>query len=359
MYNSSNARSVYKIIVLYIGAVIGAGFASGQEIMQFFIIYGSRGLWGIVLATALFSYLGAVVMLLAAQLRSSSYNDIYRKIMGNIPGRLMDCLSLIMLPGGLVVMLAGGGAVFSEHLGLPGLWGTLLVAAVTMFVISRGLQGVVSVNSILVPLKVIVILLICIISLIYTGRLAYDWPAGEIFSGYRGGWAWSALLYVSYNMVVPVAVLSSLGKTINPEAGVLGGLLGGLALGAVAGVVVVTGICFYPAITRYEVPLLYMAGSLGTVVKTGLGALIWLAILTTAIADTHGFASRFAPSHTRKYRIIGIGTVLLAVPVSGFKFSMLVKVLYPLFGYAGLILLFALLFTLPVQFIRRKIIRKS
>jgi len=268
----------------------------------------------------------------------------------------MDCLSLIMLPGGLVVMLAGGGAVFSEHLGLPGLWGTLLVAAITMYVISRGLQGVVSVNSILVPLKVIVILLICIISLTYTGRFTGEWPSGEVFSGYRGGWAWSALLYVSYNMVVPVAVLSSLGKTINPAAGVLGGLLGGLTLGVVAGVVIVTGFCFYPAITGYEVPMLYMAGNLGAVVKTGLGSLIWLAILTTAIADAHGFASRFAPSHTRKYRIIGIGAVLLAVPLSCFKFSVLVKVLYPLFGYAGLILLFALLFALPVQFIRRKIL---
>jgi uncharacterized membrane protein YkvI len=47
-----------KISTAYIGAVIGAGFASGQEIMQFFILHDGKGLTGAVLATLLFSYLG-------------------------------------------------------------------------------------------------------------------------------------------------------------------------------------------------------------------------------------------------------------------------------------------------------------
>ena len=32
---------------LYIGAVIGAGFASGQEIWRFFGLYGSGGCWSV------------------------------------------------------------------------------------------------------------------------------------------------------------------------------------------------------------------------------------------------------------------------------------------------------------------------
>lgn len=34
-----------KIIFVIIGAVIGAGFASGQEIYLFFYSYGIKGLW--------------------------------------------------------------------------------------------------------------------------------------------------------------------------------------------------------------------------------------------------------------------------------------------------------------------------
>ena len=34
----------------FIGVVVGAGFASGQEAMQFFVAFGKWGLWGIALA---------------------------------------------------------------------------------------------------------------------------------------------------------------------------------------------------------------------------------------------------------------------------------------------------------------------
>lgn len=345
---------VYKIVVLYLGAVIGAGFASGQEILQFFIVFGPGGIKGVVFATALFAYLGGVVMLLSVYTRSSNYRDIYSKILGNVPGRMMDFLCIIMLPGGLVVMLAGGGAVFSEHLGLPAFAGTALIALVTIIVLSRGLQGVVSANAVLVPLKVVVIMLICWLALAYSANSGEHGAYGPVSYGTRVNWAWSAILYVSYNMVVPVAVLSSMGNSVPLKAGLAGGVLGGLALGMVVAVVVITGLSFYPGITLYEIPLLHIAGFLGKAVKTSLGFLIWLAILTTAIADAHGFASRFAQPDTKKYRIIGIGAVLLALPASSLKFSELVKVLYPLFGYAGLVLLFALLFIPPAMIIRRR-----
>ncbi|MFZ5597858.1 MAG: hypothetical protein ACOY31_12705 [Bacillota bacterium] len=352
MQFNSGLRQALNVVALYIGSVIGAGFASGQEILQFFILSGSRGLYGVFLAALLFSYLGGLVMMLSASLGSSGYNDIYDKILGRRAGRLMDILSLIMLPGGLIVMMAGGGAIFSEHLGLPHTLGTLLIAIVTAAVLSRGLQGVMSANMVLVPLKVIVITVICVTALINSGNVRCPLP--EIAGEPGKNWAWSAILYVSYNMVVPVAVLSSLGRSVSARPGALGGVLGGAAMGGVAGLVVLTGLCFYPGIASSEIPLLYISGDLGTPVTVLLGALIWMAILTTAIADAHGFASRFAESNCRKYRLIGIGTVLLALPVSSLKFSLLVKVLYPLFGYAGLILLFSLLFSVPFRIARRR-----
>ncbi|MHB8155798.1 MAG: YkvI family membrane protein [Desulfocucumaceae bacterium] len=356
MYVNSERWSIFKIIVLYIGSVIGAGFASGQEILQFFVVFEGRGLWGIALSTALFGCLGGIVMLLAVHFRTSNYTDVYRLLLGKKPGRIMDCLSMVMLPGGLVVMFSGGGAIFSEHLGLPGWLGTLLVAGVTMAVLSRGLQGVIAANAALVPLKVVAILLICIFSLIYTGGPRDYLSSGQTDCGTKINWAWSAVLYVSYNMVVPVAVLSSMGKKVSLREGVAGGVLGGIILGLAAGLVYLAGISFYPEIKGYEVPMLYVAGSLGPVVKLVLGILIWLAILTTAIADAHGFASRLADPQSNSYKIVGAVTVLLALPLSALKFSLLVGVLYPLFGYMGLILIFALLIVFPLKLIKKEIL---
>ncbi|MFZ5631956.1 MAG: hypothetical protein ACOY40_03850 [Bacillota bacterium] len=355
MHENSERISVFKIVVLYAGAVIGAGFASGQEILQFFIIFGDRGLWGLLLAALLFCYLGGLVMFLAVSLRASNYSDLYRVILGRLSGRVMDGLSLVMLPGGIVVMLAGGGAVFSEYLGMPRFLGTLFTALITAAVISTGLKGVLSASALLVPLKMAAIVVISLLVLMFSPE-GPDSRAVLAGHGSRVNWAWSAVLYVSYNMVVPVAVLSSLGRSVSCRTGVWGGVLGGAVLGAVAGVMAAAGLSFYPQITGYEIPLLFMAGSLGSAVKAVLGPLIWVAILTTAIADTHGFASRFAESRSKKYKAVGLGALILALPLSTLKFSLLVKVLYPLFGYAGLILLAALLFIPPARIFRRKII---
>lgn len=349
-----NSSPVWQIIFLYIGSVIGAGFASGQEILQFFIVFGHKGMWGVIAAAVMFFYLGAVLMFLAVSLESTGYNEIYRILMGRTPARIMDILSMIMLPGGLVVMLSGGGAIFSEHLGLPPYLGTLLIAVITVSAVFFGLQGVMAANAVLVPIKVVFIVIICLYALTEGGFPALQ-PSAGLPGLYGFKWLWSAVLYVSYNMVVSVAVLSSLGRTVSMRSGITGGMLGGIALGALAGLIAAAGLCFYPEICAYEIPMLFIASSLGGVVKAVLGVVIWMAVLTTAIADAHGVASRFACGNSRKYKIIGTGVVLLALPLSAIKFSLLVKYLYPLFGYVGLLLLAALIFIPPVRLIRRKI----
>lgn len=353
MYESSGWLPAFKVIVLYTGAVIGAGFASGQELLQFFMVFGNDGILGIFLATVLFAYLGGLVMLLVVSAGASNYIDLYRIIMGRRVSGIMDGLSLFMLPAGVVVMLAGGGAVFSENLGLPWFMGNLATALIAAAAIAMGLRGVISASAVLVPLKIAAIVAICLLALVFAKPQTGEYLPAEPSTGARANWAWSAVLYVSYNMIVPVAVLSSLGKSVPLGAGVAGGVLGGIVLGSAAGLVVITGRCFYPEVAGHEVPLLFIAGSLGRAAKTALGALIWVAILTTAIAETHGFASRFAESRSVGYKVIGIGLLAVALPVSTLKFSLLVKVLYPLFGYAGLILLASLFFVPPVLIFRR------
>ncbi len=45
--------NIFKIAGAYIAYVIGSGFATGQEIVQFFTVYGEGGIAGMVLCTFL------------------------------------------------------------------------------------------------------------------------------------------------------------------------------------------------------------------------------------------------------------------------------------------------------------------
>ena len=43
-------KNISKVSFVIIGTMIGAGFASGQEIYAFFSIYGIKGILGIIIS---------------------------------------------------------------------------------------------------------------------------------------------------------------------------------------------------------------------------------------------------------------------------------------------------------------------
>lgn len=335
---------LFRVVATYIGAIIGAGFASGQEILQFFIMFGPKGILGVVLATLLFSYLGAMILYLAVKFKSECFQEMLSYLLGPVAGKIMDIISMIMLVGGLVVMLTGSGAVVKEYLGLSSYIGTGGALVVIFLVIIKGLQGLLAINGVLVPLKMLGVSLIALLVLnVHQGQIFNLSATGTIKDTVVGHWIWASILYVSYNMVVPLAVLSSLGKTINVRIGIIGGVMGGLGLGITAALVTLAGLACYPAVADYQVPMLFLASQVSTHLYPLFALILWMAMVTTAIADVHGFASRVARNNQKVYRLVGISTCILVLPLTRFDFARLVKVLYPLFGYAGLALLAALL----------------
>lgn len=341
MLDKQGTGLLIQLVATYIGAIIGAGFASGQEILQFFVLFGYQGLMGVLLSTILFAYLGGMVMYLSVRLRSGSYQELLNYLLGPWASKFMDLLSLFMLVGGLGVMLSGSGAIMREYMGLPEWLGISLGVGVVIYVILHGLNGLLTINVILVPLKLVGICLIAGLAMFHQGLPQEITFPNE--GGIGGHWVWSSFLYVSFNMIVPLAVLSSMGRTITARTGIYAGVLGGIGLGLAVLLVTLAGLAFYPNVANYEVPMLYMASCVSTILRPVFAVLIWLAILTTAIANAHGFASRLAPEGGKRYKFFGIGACLVVLPITYFDFSLLVRILYPLFGYVGLVLLAALL----------------
>ncbi|MCL6638562.1 MAG: hypothetical protein K6T80_02635 [Firmicutes bacterium] len=340
---TTKANLFLKVVTAYAGAVIGAGFASGQEIMQFFILQGKGGLCGSILVTLLFSYLGGLVVYLAVKNSTRNYKELIGHLMGEKYAALFDGLSLAALFGGLAVMISGSAAVFQEHLGLKPLAGRAAMVFCAVLVVLGGLNRVLRVNVLLVPLKMAAVLTVSLLALAMPGGntgFSESLPAGK---GVAGHWVPAGLLYVSYNMIVPVAVLSSLGPHLPAGTGVAAGVAGGLFIGLAVLAVALAGLVHYPELAGYEVPMLILAGFQGIFFKQLLLIIIWVAMLTTAVADVHGLASRLAPEGGKKYAACGVAACLLALIPACLDFSLLVRLLYPLFGYGGLFLLLSLL----------------
>ena len=73
-----NNLSTLKVAATYIGTVVGAGFASGQESLQFFAIFKGRGLIGLLIVTILFILYGYIIMELGYHLGSKSHIEIIK-----------------------------------------------------------------------------------------------------------------------------------------------------------------------------------------------------------------------------------------------------------------------------------------
>ncbi len=130
-----------RIAAVYIGTIVGAGFASGQEVLQFFNAFGREGVLGVVLATALFFLFGYAVLILGRNLEARSHVDIVRFTNGRVLGAFLDLVITVFLFGGLATMVAGSGAVFAEQFHVSPLWGTAFMALAALLTVLAGTRG--------------------------------------------------------------------------------------------------------------------------------------------------------------------------------------------------------------------------
>lgn len=110
------------LVMGYLGAVVGAGFASGQEIVQFFVNYGSYGLPGALSATILFALMGGLLLYLAHCYRVSNYQDLLTKIAGERFGPVIDLLLAVFLFLGISTMFSASGRYSMSICTCPRTW---------------------------------------------------------------------------------------------------------------------------------------------------------------------------------------------------------------------------------------------
>lgn len=338
-----NIRAAFQVGATYIGAVMGAGFASGQEIQQFFINFGSKGLLGILVSTFLFAFLGWIMLDLQKRWRTNSYTEFFAHLLGKKWGSLIDILISILLFIGMTAMLSGAGAVFRQYFELSSWIGVGLTALIIALAIWFKGEGVLWINSMLIPLKFIFCIGIALWAIIFA--------TGTNGPGYEGtvnplvqNWLFSGILYVSFNLTLAMVVFASLGKEVQKPESRIGAVAGGLGLGLFALVIGLALLCF-PEVKEFEIPMVAVAGKIGSWPAFFYVVVLWLAMLTAAIGNGFSLIKHVEKKLCLDYRKATILLLLVVIPLSGIKFSLIVKTLYPLFGYLGLIFLPTLLWS--------------
>jgi uncharacterized membrane protein YkvI len=327
-----NLRTEIGLGAIYMGTVIGAGFATGQEIMSFFTVYGKQGLLGIALASALFFLLGYLVLLQSIRKQSQCLRDILLPLAGERLTLAFELMADVFCLAGYCIMLSGCGAVLEESWNLNYTMTIFLLSVFLIWCLSRELSGLAAANKLL--LSVILALTIVIGSACISDRQGISETS---LQGEKGSWLMSSLLYVSYNGTLALVVLSSLGSYTDR----VGAALGGAAIGAL-GIMLMAGLMWfitwvnYPGLYGAQVPLLQVARPLGNLLFLSSVIVLMAAMITTALGLGFAFArsvsKRFGLSYKR-----AIYFLLIGIPLAKYNFAALINTIYPFFGKLGII----------------------
>jgi uncharacterized membrane protein YkvI len=349
----NEAWRVLTVAAIYIGTVIGAGFASGREIWQFFSQYGTAGTWGLFYSTVLLAVLGAKVMEWGRRIAASSYLDFLHSLAGKWAGRGGDLVLTVFLLFLLGVMLAGAGAI-AVQLGGRWEWGCWGTAILAVIVLSRRLEGIKGVNLVFIPLLFAAGIILNLKAVqLATVPVLPGAPVGPALPAAavpvvsspppaKGYWLLAAWQYSAYNLVLALPVLVTLHR-LDDEAVVLrrGGVLGGISLGVLA-------FLFHRVMTaagggQGELPLFLLTAGWGRWWRYGYALVLWGELFSTLIAHGYGLATRIGPADSRHFTLRVAGLMALAVIIGYAGFGRLVGSLYPFFGMVSFALLLPLL----------------
>lgn len=331
MVKSQNFRAIFGIAATFIGTVVGAGFASGQEIYQFFTVYGCYGSAGLILATLILATAANRIFKIGLRLQTHSYRDILQHLLGPALVPVADFFLLLFYLLLIGVMFAGSGSVFRE-INLDYGWGIVLTLLILIGVLYRGLPGLVKVNVLVIPLMFGACSVVAAYALFSRCNVV-------IPSVSSVNWILAALQFSSYNLILAVPVLLALAKDY-PDSRLLGlgSWLGSIALGILAFLIHASISC-HNRLQDCALPMVYFARKIGGWFFWGYAFILWGEMLTTLLANVYGLGQRLAvlTGWALKWWVAVLG--ITGIGIAKFGFVKLIAAFYPLYGYLSMILL--------------------
>lgn len=345
MTHKGGGLRAWAIAGAYVGTVVGAGFASGQETLRFFTAFGPKGLAGLAVALVLFAFFGVRILSLGRTLRAGSHRALVIFALGNKFGPVLDWILTALLAATAAAMASGAGATLAQQYNWPHWLGALLMVAVSVATVLSGIRGVVGAISLVAPVLIASVLAISIFSLTSGPGLseALAWQGRPSLASVSP-WYAASILYVSYNLVLSVPVLGPLGAAADGRSALLwGGLLGGAGLAAGAAAIHLAIAAGMPEAATFQIPMLYTAWELPPWVSTAYSILLLAEVYTTAVALLFGFAARIGEEGGPRFRWAAVAGGAAAVIGGLFPFAQVVGTLYPLMGGIGIVLLLGIM----------------
>ncbi|SMC28497.1 Uncharacterized membrane protein YkvI [Clostridium acidisoli DSM 12555] len=329
--------TIFQISAVFIGTIVGAGLASGQEITQFFTSFGPKSLLGIFICTFIYIGVSFIIIDLSTKYNLSSYKELIILVNSSLLGKITDLLTSFFMISGAAIILAGSGSLIHQYFGIPNWIGIAVMSLITIIVLLRGTDGLIEINSVIVPSLIIVITTIFILFVFFSGNIITVHELKTI-PYEKHYWILSSVVYASFNTISFSGVLVPFTKEVNSKKQLfIGIIIGALVLTLLSQMINFMLLMNIPYIYKYDIPLLYIVHRFGRTIQIMLLGIIWLEMFSTEVSNIYSVSKTIEKSLNIGYKKSIFCILLIALPISQIGFKQLINFLYPAFGVISFI----------------------
>ncbi|WP_141268662.1 YkvI family membrane protein [Kocuria varians] len=335
-----SVKKTLQVALAFIGLMVGAGFATGQEVIQYFVSFGIWGLAGALVAGILMITAGAVIINIGSYFLADEHLGVFRSVSAPVVSRFLDItVSLTLLAMG-IVMLAGAGSTLEQQFGLPAWLGSLIMVVLVMLTGLLDVNKVTNIISAVTP----VIFVAVIVAFVYTlMQLPVDLGAMSDLAAQADSpvspWWLSAINYTCMALMLGVSMSLMIGgNTLDPRDAARGGLLGGIVYTILLCMNAFALLVNFDAVGDADVPMLKLFDSMHPLASIAMVFVTFVMIYNTTISMFYALGRRVTVNHRNRYVPVFLGICALGYVISLVGFGTLMSVVYPVIGYVGMVL---------------------
>lgn len=338
-------KNVFKIAGAIIGFMIGAGFATGQETLQYYTSEGFWGLAGVLVAYGFVFWLFYCFMVTGSRTKMRHSREVFQYYCGKYLGWVYEILAISMLFLVTVTMVSSVGSIVSQYFGVNEIVGRLVMIALVLASVLLGLKKLLDVLGPLGPVIIAGLIIIAVVAIASNpGGLAtapeFIASADPPMLKASGFWLLSGILYGIMNIYPLASFGSAMGAdaTSKKEA-IIAALVGAVALALGAICITLSQLANIDIVYNQEIPTLALAAHYMPAVAGVFSIILLLGIYTTVTPNLWAVSQAFGKDGSKRYIIATIVAGVLVFAISFLPYGELMNMIYPFAGYAAYLMI--------------------
>ena len=281
-------------------AVIAGGYATGRELVEFFLPVGAwGGVLGMLVSMLFWSAVLMVSFELARMAKAYDYRSFFKLLLGRAWFLFEICYFLLIIIV-FAVMGAAAGEISNDLFGVPRLVGSICMIAATGLMVFYSSAAIEKFLALSVGYLYLVYIVFFIWSFVAFGdRIEAAFAADPVGSG----WFKAGVTYAGYNVATVPAVFFCIRHLTRRREAMVAGLLGG-PLG------MLPGVAFFVAMVGYQdqiasvaLPSAFLLGKIGAPwFEWAFQIAVLLTLVDTGVPILHAINERVAKVYEERGR---------------------------------------------------------